>query len=213
MWRVRDSVRSEACGNHTFCNPTPYARPNARVPTSAQHDIFPPHHSPPFVLFFIVGHSDPGLALPAVPDSADRTQDRQRAAEIQAEVEIHRAVAGTENSEGDHREVGMASLEAEEACLVLAGRVAWAFRGRLVVESCLVGDHLGEAYRALGAFRACRMVEVGRLKGILERSLWRGKGRGITNLLEMGMVALVGRQGFDRAWGLMRIGLRLHMRM
>jgi hypothetical protein len=167
---------------------------------------------PPFVLFFIVGHSDPDLALPAVPDSADRTQDRQGAAGIRAEVGIHRAAAGTGNSEGDHREVGKASLEAEEACLVPEGRAAWAFRGRLVVGSCLVGDRPGEAYRALGAFRACRMVEVGRLKETLE---WFDGGdvEREANLLEMGRVALVGRRGFDRAWGLMRIGLRLHMRM
>jgi hypothetical protein len=60
--------------------------------------------------------------------------------------------------------VGTAFLEAKEASLVHRGRVALAFRGRLEVGSCLVGGRRGEAYRALEAFQACRMEEVGRLE-------------------------------------------------
>jgi hypothetical protein len=79
---------------------------------------------------------------------------------IQAEAGIHLVAVGTGNSGEDLQEVGMASLVGEEACLVRRGKVALAFRGRLGVGSCLVGDRRGEACRALGAFRACRRVEV-----------------------------------------------------
>lgn len=164
MWRIRDFVRSEACGNHTFCDPAPYARPKRQNPnlSSTQPGIVPHIILPPSILPFIVSHSDPDLAHPAVPDSADRTQDhRQGAAGIQAAVGIHRAAAaGTGNLGADHREVGMAPLEGGQACRVRVGRAAWAFRGRLGVGSCLGG----EACRALGAFRACRRVVVGRLE-------------------------------------------------
>ncbi len=190
---------------------TPESQPQINL-ISFPHIILPPS-----VLFFIVDHSDPDLALPADPDSADQTQDCQGAAETPAGAGIHRAAAaGTGNSGADHREVGMSSLEGEEACLVQAGRGAWASHGRRVVGSCLGGDRrAGEACRALGAFRAGQMVEVGRLEETLERGLWKGEveTKRNTYLLGMGRVALVGRRGFDRAWGLMRIGLRLHMRM
>jgi hypothetical protein len=167
MGRHRGFSCSEACCNLTFCNRTPCIAPNARVPCILGSTyVGLSNNSSNLLILLIVCHSDPGpvLDLPAALGSGHRNPVLQESVEIQAEVGIHPVTAGTENSEAGHREVGMAFLVGGEACLVRPGRVALAFRGRLVVESCPERDRRGEAYRALGAFRACQMEEVGHLE-------------------------------------------------
>jgi len=115
--------------------------PNAGVPVSDQplSDIMLYRSYSKFVQRFIVSPPDPD---PAAPDSGHQTPHlvHQEAVGIQAGAGIHPVVAETGSSGEDRQEVGTTFLVAEEACLVRRGRVALAFRGRLVAGSCLVGD-------------------------------------------------------------------------